>query len=212
MVRLNVLMICDPNNENGTCPEGNLATFYEKSGGTGRECNYVQFPHPEVEEPKLSKGAIAGIVTGAVAFVTLIFVAWHCYKMRQQEKRYKKRFVQQIARNIEIGPSPGTIPADKLAEAIEHIGQGKGVISKEDLRKWISDIKLDFISEKDFDALWNAMDVNGKGEVDAIEFILFLSACGPGMYIYADGSPRSISMHQMLTASLCPPLDMLHRI
>ena len=38
--------------------------------------------------------------------------------------------------------------------------------------------KLTFLSEKDFEALWGAMDMDGKGEVDAIEFITFLSCCG----------------------------------
>jgi hypothetical protein len=175
---MNILMICDPSDEDGACPEGNLATFHKKSGGTGSECGYVLFPPQEASTALLSKGAIVGIVTGAIGFITLLFSSWHYYKLKQQERRYKERFVQQIARNIEIGPSPGLIPPEKLAEAIAHIGKGKGCISKEDLRTWIHDIKLDFIAEKDFDALWNAMDVNGSGEVDAVEFIVFMSACG----------------------------------
>jgi hypothetical protein len=179
---MNILMICDPtrsDDDGAACPEGNLATFHMNSGGTGSECGHVLFPPQETGTTLLSKGAIVGIVTGAVGFMTLLFSSWHFYKLRQQERRYKERFVQQIARNIEIGPSPGLIPPEKLAEAIAHISKGKGCISKEDLRTWIHDIKLDFIAEKDFDALWNAMDVNGSGEVDAIEFIVFMSACGP---------------------------------
>jgi hypothetical protein len=111
--------------------------------------------------------------------VMVLFSIWHYYIMKKQEKRYKKRFVQQIARNIEIGPSPGLISPEKLAEEILHIGQGKGVISKEDLAKWIHDVKMEFITEQDFDALWNAMDVNGTGVVNPVEFIVLLSACGP---------------------------------
>jgi hypothetical protein len=38
---------------------------------------------------------------------------------------------------------------------------------------------MEFITEKDFDALWNAMDVNRTGVVNPVEFIVFLSACGP---------------------------------
>lgn len=48
-----------------------------------------------------------------------------------------------------------------------------------DLRQWIQDVKMNFISESDFDALWNAMDIDDSGLVDPIEFIVFLSACGP---------------------------------
>jgi hypothetical protein len=124
---INILMICDPNDEFGACPEGNLASFYKKhDGGTGSECGYVMYPQQESSPIRLSKGAIAGIVSGAIGFVMLLFAIWHYYTIKKQAKRYKERFVQQIARNIEIGPSPGLIAPEKLAEEILHIGQGKG--------------------------------------------------------------------------------------
>ena len=37
---------------------------------------------------------------------------------------------------------------------------------------------LEFISDSDFNALWAAMDVDNNGEVNAIDFFVFLSACG----------------------------------
>ena len=164
---INVLMV-----------EGTLAEYYRGQGGTGKECGYVLFPH-DGNENRLSDGAIAGVAMSAVAFAMFLAYFWHRYRMKLQEQRYKKRFVQQIARNIEIGRRPGSISPEKLAEQILHIGEGKDVINKKDLSRWMHDIKMDFISEKDFDALWNAIDIDGSGEVDAVEFIVFLSACGP---------------------------------
>jgi hypothetical protein len=38
---------------------------------------------------------------------------------------------------------------------------------------------MPFISDTDFDALWGAMDVSDRGMVDPVQFIVFLSACGP---------------------------------
>ena len=149
------------------------------NGATGQECGYVLYPTGPPEEKLLSAGAIAGIVVAGVVLILAAFIGWHCYKLKRQERRYKKRFVQQVARNIDIGRRPGCIPPEKLAEEIQHIGGGKDVISKEDLSKWMHDIKLNFISQKDFDALWHAMDIDGTGQVDAVEFIVFLSACGP---------------------------------
>jgi hypothetical protein len=179
---MNILTICNPEDKDGACPEGNLAILYQESGGgTGSECGYVLFP-PQPPQPTnlaISIGAIVGIVAAAFGLVIIVFSIWHYYKLKKQERRYKKRFVQQIARNIEIGPTPGHIKPENLAEEILHIGQGKGIISKADLSKWIHDIKMEFISEKDFDALWHAMDVDDSGEVDPVEFIVFLSACGP---------------------------------
>lgn len=164
---MNVLMI-----------DGMLASFYR--GGTGGECGYVAFPTLETDDRLLSAGAIAGVVLGSVTLVVILpLYLVYTILLRRQKARYKKRFVQQLARNIAIGPRPGSIPPEKLSEQIIHIGQGKETISKEDLAKWMLDIKMDFISDKDFDALWHAIDIDDSGQVDAIEFIVFLSACGP---------------------------------
>ena len=89
----------------------------------------------------------------------------------------KKRFIQQLARNIEIGESARAISADKLSEAFQHIGGKQGVISKPDLAKWMNDLHMDFMSEKDFDKLWDTMDMDGKGSVDPIDFFHFLDGC-----------------------------------
>lgn len=89
----------------------------------------------------------------------------------------KKRFIQQLARNIDIGGSSKQISAKKLAEAYEHIGGQDGYISKVDLAKWMNDLHLDFLSEKDFDRLWDTMDMDGAGFVDPVEFCQFLRAC-----------------------------------
>jgi hypothetical protein len=170
---LTYLMTCNPVSD---CLDGNLATFYNnRGGGTGTECGYVLFP----PKRRLSNGSIIGIALGCLAFVGLAAVILHQIQMKRQENRYKKRFVEQIARNIEIGPSPGTIPPPKLSEQIMHISKHKGIIGKEDLRQWLLDIKMTFISDKDFNALWNAMDIGDRGYVDPVQFIVFLSACGP---------------------------------
>lgn len=172
---LNYHMVCSPNDEN--CDS--FSKYYLQAGGTGEECGYVAYPMPD-DQRMLSQGAIAGIAIGALAIVAVGLFVWHGYRLRKQRRRYKKRFVQQIARNINIGPSPREIPAETLAEEIQHISSSKnGIINKEDLRKWMFDIKLNFMSDKDFEALWNAMDVDGRGVVEPLEFFVFLSMCGP---------------------------------
>ena len=108
----------------------------------------------------------------------MIAFLFYWWRLKQQEKRYKKRFVQQVARNITIAPSGGAIPADKLAEEIKHIGDHNGKIKKQDLKNWMADGKLGEISNSDFEALWAAMDIDGTGEVNAIQFCVFLSGCG----------------------------------
>ena len=169
---LNHLMSCSPTDE---CPSDSLSVLYEGKGGTGRECGYRNYPPINTG---LDPPILVGIVVGSVLFVAIVSFIVYRFKLLRQENRYKKRFVQQIARNINIGPSPSCISVEKLAEEVQHIGNSEGIIKKEELLKWINDVKLEFISDRDFDALWAAMDIDNNGEVNAIDFFVFLSACG----------------------------------
>lgn len=137
----------------------------------GRVCGYAA-PNG------LSSGAIAGIVIGCVVTACLAMSLYYLRRLNIQRKRYKKRLVQNVARNVSIAPSAGGISADKLAAEFAHIDQnGDGSISKSEMRAWLADGKLGEISDRDFDAMWDAM--SGKdGKVSAIDFFVFLSGCG----------------------------------
>ena len=165
-------MSCSPTDE---CPTESLSILYEGKGGTGRECGYINYPPVNTGH---DPATLALIVVGSVLLVAMASFVFYKVKLHRQEIRYKKRFVQQIARNISIGPSPNSIPVDKLAEEVQHIGNKDGIITKAELMKWMLDVKLEFISDRDFDALWDAMDIDHNGVVNAIDFFVFLSACG----------------------------------
>ena len=169
---MNRLMTCSPTEE---CPHESFAMLYPRNGGTGEECGYIQFP---VSQDGLSGRVVAGTVVGVVGFVAAVCFLMYYYYLRRQKHRYKKQFVKQIAKNINIGPSPKCIPIDILADQVQHIGNKDGVISKVELSTWMRQNNLEFLSNRDFDALWAAMDVDNKGAVNAIDFFVFLSACG----------------------------------
>jgi hypothetical protein len=170
---LTVLMTCSPTD----CPGDNLQDLYRPRVGTGQECGYIANP-VNMTGLKLSRWDVVAVILGVVVSIGAgLYVSYHV-KLKRQKKRFRKRFVQQIARNINIGPSPDCIPLDKLAEEVQYIGDKDGMITKEKLLKWMFDVKLEFISDRDFDALWAAMDHKNKGEVCAIDFFVFLSACG----------------------------------
>ncbi|KAL7578935.1 hypothetical protein ACA910_006906 [Epithemia clementina (nom. ined.)] len=181
----NVFMTCNPNDHDATalCQDaGNLHSMYEaQGGGTGSECGYVDFPvaAATASGKSINVPLLVGVLVGGLCLLLTLFFTAHVWFLKRQEQRYKYRFVEQIARNIEIGPSPGLITPEKLAQEIQHICHGKNTISKADMMQWMNDIKLTFLSERDLNALWDAMDVHKDGYVDPIEFILFLSACGP---------------------------------
>ena len=126
---INFLMTCSEEE----CPDGNLGMYADALNlGTGRECGYVLFPPRPVLG--INAAQLSGILAGLAAVLILVPVLLcHWIRIRRQKRRYKTRFVvQQIARNIQIGTSPGEIPPDKLAEEILHIGKGKGTIGKEE--------------------------------------------------------------------------------
>ena len=180
---LQALMACFPDDPNGHCPAGqgggSLSELFRANFvGTGKECGYVQFP-PLPKDDNLHPGIIAAIAITPVIVMLALAVAYHVHRLRVQEQRMKRRFIQQLARNIEIGESARAIPAEKLLEAYKHIGGDDGVISKVDLAQWLNDLHMDFMSERDFDRLWGAMDMEGKGTVDTIDFTTFLAECSP---------------------------------
>lgn len=175
---LQALMACFPDDPNGYCPngQGSLSHLYDSHGGQGDECGYIQFPTDPIPE-SMSAGAIAAIAITPVVLVIVLGMLYHRHQLQQQEKRMKKRFIQQLARNIDIGPSAHQISAAKISEMYNHIGGQNGLISKQDLAKWLMDLNLDFLSERDFDRLFETMDMDGAGFVDPIEFCHFLNEC-----------------------------------
>lgn len=171
---LNVLMTCAPGDESGVCPSGSGLSLFELYSAYGRDdpakCGYAQSPATDL--------TAAWIAIGCIAALAIVGVAAFWFKRRADERRLRKRFVEQVARNISIGASPGSLTADELAKEIDHIGSGDGKITKEEMKKWLDDEKLGKLSDKDFEMLWGAMDADGSGEVDAVEFCVYLSCCG----------------------------------
>jgi hypothetical protein len=177
---MQALMACFPEDTNGVCPDGQGSfsrLYYDGTGdgATGDECGYVQFP--STKEQGLPVGVIVALCVVPVVLVLVVGMIYHLRLIKEQERRMKKRFIQQLARNIDIGPNAGQISAQKLTDTFMHIGGKDGLISKADLAKWMNDLHLDFLSERDFDRLWDAMDMDGTGYVDPIEFCTFLNEC-----------------------------------
>eukprot|EP00591_Stephanopyxis_turris_P008310 CAMPEP_0195508550 /NCGR_PEP_ID=MMETSP0794_2-20130614/1726_1 /TAXON_ID=515487 /ORGANISM="Stephanopyxis turris, Strain CCMP 815" /LENGTH=510 /DNA_ID=CAMNT_0040635541 /DNA_START=88 /DNA_END=1620 /DNA_ORIENTATION=+ len=168
---MNYHMTCSSTDENETCDS--FAQYYPSVGGTGNECGYIAFP-PEMG---LSVAAIWGITAAMLLLFPLGLLTYYCHAQWKMHRRIRKRFVWQLSRNIQIGESPDDLPAEKLAQLIEHIGGNKGSIDEKDLRNWMADIHLPFLSEYELAALWKAVDKKGQGLVTGVEFIVFLRSC-----------------------------------
>jgi hypothetical protein len=91
---MNRLMVCNPLDPDGDCPNGNLASFYSGTGGTGTECGYVAFPEAPPSPTfnnGLSPGEIVGIVVGSSLLLLLLVGMWHRYRLLKQQKAFAKK-------------------------------------------------------------------------------------------------------------------------
>lgn len=99
----------------------------------------------------------------------------------RRKRRIRKRFVQQLARYIEIGNSPQDITASKLSDMFKYIaGKDDEKFTKEDFLNWMMDIKLEFLSDRDLKQLWrelSSITTNNNNLVSPVEFVLFLKTC-----------------------------------
>lgn len=171
--------VCQLANPTEVCPTDGAAlqelfqSYSERARIDGKVCGY------EPPADGLSGGAVAGIAIGCVAFAAVVLSWLYDRSIKSQRERYKKRFVQTVARNISIAPNPGALDAETLAEEFKRIDtDGNGNISKAEMKAYLSKGQLGEISDMDFESLWSAIDADNSGDVDAIEFIVFLSGCG----------------------------------
>lgn len=166
---MNELMTCSP-----TEPEcSSLAVMYRGFVATGYECGYTPYP-----PTGLTNVETACIVLGVVCFVAIVAaVVFYFFTKQSQKKRVRKRFVQQVARNIPITSSPEDIPAEKLSQLFQHISEEKDIATKDDFMMWMTDINLRFLSDADYTYLWASIDKKRAGYVTPIDFVLFLKDC-----------------------------------
>jgi len=172
---MSYLMSCSIGDGEGQCPWNFAAGYREIGGESGTECGYVANPPAEMKV-----GAVVGIAMALfVAVVAVAVVAYLVADKRRRDRRIRKRFVQQLARYIEIGNSPEDITASKLSDMFRYIsGDDTAKFTEEDFLKWMMDIHLPFLSDRDLKLLWSELDsLTNNHLVSPIEFVMFLQSC-----------------------------------
>mmetsp|Transcript_9203 Transcript_9203/g.22482 ORF Transcript_9203/g.22482 Transcript_9203/m.22482 type:complete len:520 (+) Transcript_9203:47-1606(+) len=147
-------------------------------------CNTFQDPSCSVspyQEPvaSLNGGGIALIVVLCVAFLSAAFCLFYRHAKATQKKRIKEHLIDAMARNIVIAPAAGQLSPSELKREFDRVDKDKGgTVSKDELWEYICSGHVGTMSNKDFNAMWSIIDLDGSGEVDFVEFITFLSSCG----------------------------------
>lgn len=164
--------------ESNEAMPGTYPNETEWCGGIIDDAGCTVSPYVE-PDPQFTGGAIAMFVVIGVLGFSIIAYSIHKYILGKQKKRIQLHMVRGIAQNITIASSAGQMDGEALLKEFEHMDKDKGgTISKEEMKDWMADGKLGEISDKDFDALWVAMDTDSSGEVDFVEFASYLSGCG----------------------------------
>lgn len=146
------------------------------------------------EEPPaaIKPGPLAGLIILGLVLLCGLFIIIHKILAARQQKRLRKVFAGQVARHVDLRGSVSQLPPEALAKEFQRIdaglrnsskaagsssGTADGYITRDELWEFLSTGKAGEISEKDFNALFSAMDVQQRGKVNFVEFCSFLSEC-----------------------------------
>eukprot|EP00540_Astrosyne_radiata_P022821 CAMPEP_0116832214 /NCGR_PEP_ID=MMETSP0418-20121206/5770_1 /TAXON_ID=1158023 /ORGANISM="Astrosyne radiata, Strain 13vi08-1A" /LENGTH=161 /DNA_ID=CAMNT_0004461555 /DNA_START=329 /DNA_END=814 /DNA_ORIENTATION=+ len=105
--------------------------------------------------------------------------AIHLYLVAKQAKRYRVLFAQRIAETVSVRASTRSLTPEALANEFRRIDTDAqdGKLSKDELWGFISSGKAGEMDQKDFDALFAAVDLDKNGTVDFLEFCAFMGKC-----------------------------------
>lgn len=162
----------------GNCP---TEEFFCSEQGNDPSCTDSIYQEPSAS---MKPGAIAGFCILALVVVGAIGYSLHRRAIKKQKKRLRKVFARQVAKRVDLRGSVSQLSPEDLAAEFKRIDKGikedgsaDGFISRDELWDFVSSGKAGEISEKDFDALFDAMDTKGRGKVNFVEFAAFMSTC-----------------------------------
>ena len=74
-----------------------------------------------------------------------------------------------MARNIVITPAAGQLNPSELKREFDRVDKDKGgTVSKDELWEYVCGGHVGTMSNKDFNAMWSIIDLDGSGEVDFV--------------------------------------------
>ncbi|KAL3930999.1 MAG: hypothetical protein SGBAC_011512 [Bacillariaceae sp.] len=135
------------------------------------ECSLSPYQEPTSQ---LLPGIIAGICIIIAAIIILALVLYMKWRIEQQKKRFRENFASRVAETINLRASVQMLTPEALATEFERIDNGlhdggDGYISKEELWEFVNSGKAGAMDQKDFNALFAALDSDNNGQVDFLE-------------------------------------------
>jgi len=133
------------------------------------------------QEPNgnVKAGVIAGFLIAGFVLMGAAGFFWHRHILAKQQARNRNQFARRIAETINLTRTTRQVTPAALVKEFDII-DGKtqdGFITKEDLWEFIGSGKAGELDERDFNALFSAIDLDGNGKVDFLEFCAFMGKC-----------------------------------
>jgi hypothetical protein len=136
-------------------------------------CSESPFQEPD---STTNPGVIAGFLIAGFVIIFAATYMWHRHRMATQADRYRSQFARRIAETVTLTSTTRQVTKEALLEEFDRIdNQHKdGLISKEELWEFVSCGKAGEMDQRDFNALFNAIDLDKNGSVDFLEFCAFM--------------------------------------
>jgi len=153
------------------------------------KCTVSKYLEPDAT---VKAGPIVGIVSAVFAVLLAVLYLVHRRAMEKQKERLKNMFAKHVVQSLKIGigASGDFFSMEALQEEFKHIDVGEeggdGVISKAELRAFMTSGKMGKVTDSDFDTLFGIIDADGSGEVDFIEFATFMGEIKDNIKAFGD--------------------------
>ena len=114
------------------------------------------------------------VIWGALVSLGMLY-GWHTRYVSQQAERYKHNFARRIASTIDFdGTHEKLSPAVLQQEFKRMDADQNGVLSKQEMKTFMKNK----MSDRDFEAMFAAIDLDHNGSVDFTEFCAFMGQIG----------------------------------
>lgn len=139
------------------------------------KCSVSPYQEPDGE----LKGSIIGGIAAVCAIVLfLIFYVYHRKRVVNEAKRVRQNVAMRIAEQVKMNFNSEELSQEALIKEFQNIdSSGDGVLQKDEVKEFFMSDKVGSITEVGFNAIFAALDNDGNGEVDFVEFVSFLGRC-----------------------------------
>jgi len=139
-------------------------------------CSVSPYQEPE---GKLKNSFVAGLISICALVIFLVAYVYHRKLVSDEAKRVRLLVATRIAEHLNVTFNSKKLTKEALSQQFQSIdSSGDGVLQKDEIKEFFMDSKHGgSITESDFESIFAALDSDGNGEIDFVEFVSFLNQC-----------------------------------